>query len=907
MGTINVFICIFLSGIFGEQNFFQADAYSIHNRAHQLRSLKNYEIITPRRIDGRLRRDVSTFTENGHITEPSFILQIGGEEHILDMRINDVLFADGFFERSHTESGSTIDTQPHRTHHCYYQGEVRGQNFSQVALSTCNGLSGLIFINGQNFYIEPLSESDHEHLIYKPEDIEGRQSYSYNDLPEQYYEEGKQRLQEMEETNGRTRRDVHSETKYVELVLVADRTMVQNTPGGKAEVVERCKTIANLMDLIYQALNTRVALALVEVWSSRDQIPVSSDPSRTLGLFQNWRKQTLVGKISHDNAQLITGVNFDGSTVGMAGVSTMCSLDDSCGVSQNHGNHENDVASTIAHEMGHNLGLLHDKSGCNCVSPSGVGCIMTASSGANPPTNWSSCSVEMFAENLQKGLGACMFNYPKVIFDGPICGNGFLEKGEQCDCGSPEDCVNPCCVPETCTLHENATCAIGECCEDCQLKSAGSTCRNMMNECDLPEYCTGVHEECPPNVYRQNGVACTHKSDQATCFNGRCMTYDDQCQLVWGDGASMSHPSCWQYNQQGNSFGNCGQDDNNNYLRCAKKDRFCGKLYCEGGAGFPILGTLASAQQVTIGGHSCKAASVDQGQDVPDPGYVANGSPCGDGMICFDFKCVNYSMAGIVPCKDDCNGRGICNSNNNCHCNDEWSPPYCQYPGYGGSIDSGPAKPSGPGSGAPRSNILLMIILLVLLIPAFVIGVILAIWKRDYIKEKAMEARTRFSSSPKRPPPPKPDNWTTQNKIPQKNPMDADKYRWPDETSGPTKAPTRPPGKFQKIPNGSSEQPSVAVIQPKKTQPVRPAAKPSPNVSRPAPPAKPQLQNPAATQRAALKPVGQRPATQGPKPVVPKRPTSGIGSQNNNWNNSKPSSTPSGSKPARPAPAPPKK
>lgn len=63
------------------------------------------------------------------------------------------------------------------------------------------------------------------------------------------------------------------------------------------------------------------------------------------------------------------------------------------------------------------------------------------------------------------------------------------------------------------------------------------------------------------------------------------------------------------------------------------RDRFCGKLYCEGGAGFPVLGTLASAQQVTIGGHSCKAASVDQGQDVPDPGYVANGSPCGDGMV----------------------------------------------------------------------------------------------------------------------------------------------------------------------------------------------------------------------------------------------------------------------------------
>lgn len=67
-------------------------------------------------------------------------------------------------------------------------------------------------------------------------------------------------------------------------------------------------------------------------------------------------------------------------------------------------------------------------------------------------------------------------------------------------------------------------------------------------------------------------------------------------------------------------------------------DKMCGKLLCEGGAGFPLLGSLAEASQGFIYDENgskrvCKAASLDQGEDIPDPGYVSDGSPCFQNMV----------------------------------------------------------------------------------------------------------------------------------------------------------------------------------------------------------------------------------------------------------------------------------
>lgn len=55
----------------------------------------------------------------------------------------------------------------------------------------------------------------------------------------------------------------------------------------------------------YKALNIRVALIGLEVWTNRDMINVSDNPHSTLAAFLSWRSKQLRA-LPNDNAQLIT-------------------------------------------------------------------------------------------------------------------------------------------------------------------------------------------------------------------------------------------------------------------------------------------------------------------------------------------------------------------------------------------------------------------------------------------------------------------------------------------------------------------------------------------------------------------------------------------------------------------------
>uniref|UniRef100_A0A7N8Y3U2 ADAM metallopeptidase domain 12 n=1 Tax=Mastacembelus armatus TaxID=205130 RepID=A0A7N8Y3U2_9TELE len=499
------------------------------------------------------------------------------------------------------------------------------------------------------------------------------------------------------------------------------------------KVKQRLAEIANYVDKFYRALNIRVALVGLEVWSDVDKCPITQDPFTTLHEFLDWRKVKLLPQKPHDNAQLISGVYFQGTTIGMAPIMSMCTAEQSGGIVMDHSDNPLGAAVTLAHELGHNFGMNHDtpERGCGCrVTVDRGGCIMTPSTGYPFPTVFSSCSKKDLTASFEKGIGMCLFNMPevKVLYGGQKCGNGYVEEGEECDCGELEECMNPCCNATTCTLKGDAVCAHGQCCQDCQLKPAGTPCRESSNSCDLPEFCTGSSPHCPSNVYLHDGHTC-HNVD-GYCYNGICQTHEQQCITLWGQGAKPAPGICFErVNSAGDPYGNCGKDSKGSFAKCEAQDAKCGKIQCQGGANRPVIGTNAVSIETNIplqeGGRIlCRGTHVYLGDDMPDPGLVLTGTKCGDGMMCLNRHCQNVSVFGVHECSAKCSGRGVCNNNKNCHCEAHWAPPFCDKVGFGGSVDSGPIRLAGSGN--------VTVGILVALLTVLGVGVII------YIKRKAL-------------------------------------------------------------------------------------------------------------------------------------------------------------------------
>lgn len=59
------------------------------------------------------------------------------------------------------------------------------------------------------------------------------------------------------------------------------------------------------------------------------------------------------------------------------------------------------------------------------------------------PEMFSSCSQQQLSRFLEEINPACLLDTPAThrVYGGPVCGNAFLEPGEQCDCGTAEVCA----------------------------------------------------------------------------------------------------------------------------------------------------------------------------------------------------------------------------------------------------------------------------------------------------------------------------------------------------------------------------------------------------------------------------------------------------------------------------------
>ncbi|XP_028269905.1 disintegrin and metalloproteinase domain-containing protein 9 isoform X2 [Parambassis ranga] len=654
----------------------------------QTEHLSAYQLTVPLPIGGRPRRDV-----DGKLpAQVSYIISVDGKDHIVQLQRNDLLLPADFSVFSYSLNGSLITSRPPVQNHCHYRGFVQDMEGSSVALSICDGLLGVLHLTDDSYGIEPLHSDPKRHLLYRLQDVTSQPRGCGTPHNNHQYSNATQQAQHKPQDiqhrqHSRMKRAVLHQTHYVELLLVVDNDMYVSRKRNDTAVREEMVHLANLIDSIYMQLNVRVVLVGLEIWSQQNPISTDGEAGEVLSRFTQWREKELIHRRRHDSAQLILNKSF-GATAGMAFVSTVCSRSHGGGINAFTGTNIVSFASIVAHELGHNLGMNHDD-GRTCTCPASA-CIMN--SGATGSRNFSSCSADDFEKMILLTGGTCLLNVPRPdeAYSSPYCGNRLVDVGEECDCGSQKECEeDPCCEYQTCKLKSGAQCAFGECCYKCQFLPGGTVCRSSTDECDLPEYCNGSSSFCQSDVFVQDGQLC--QDQQAYCYNGKCQHHDGQCRAIFGLKAKAAPEICFKdVNSKGDRFGNCGYQ-NYAHKKCESRNALCGKLQCSNIQAETVFGIEPAIISTPITGGKCYGVDFMLGSDVPDPGMVNEGTKCGDNKVCLNFECRSADILNYdCDVGKKCHGRGVCNSNRNCHCEDGWAPPSCELRGYGGSVDSGP-------------------------------------------------------------------------------------------------------------------------------------------------------------------------------------------------------------------------
>ncbi|KAJ3607948.1 hypothetical protein NHX12_024999 [Muraenolepis orangiensis] len=581
-----------------------------------LSHVERYDVMRPQRLHTRDRRSLST--DQLYPDVLGYKWTIDGMSHTIHLEKNSGLLGRSYTETHYLEDGTPVTTVGSQDH-CYYQGHIEWMPQSSVSVDICRGIKGFVRARQQVYFIEPLGDSeDGDHAV--SEDYEQDQDLG-------------PKLSGLFKSRSWKSGQTPSSKKFVELVVVVDNTEY-NRFGSQTRA--RILGAVNHIDTM---------------WNYRNHIVMDPNSETTLDRFLLWRQTDLLSRTPHDNAQFVTGMDFEGDTVGLANKFAMCT-GNSGGVNQDHHDNLIGLASTIAHEMGHNFGLSHDSPECTCRSPIGGTCVMA--------DKLSSCSEEQLAEFLERAQPSCLSKpaHTNAIQIAPLCGNAILDPGEDCDCGTAEECVNPCCDATTCRLTVGSKCAHGECCKDCQ--------------CDLAEYCTGMSEGCPEESFVMNGKPC-YNQGQGYCYNGQCPTHKHHCWRLFGPAATMGSDGCFDLNRNGQDVAHCGRT-RYGYIPCAAANVKCGSIFCEG-SGDSITGKKAV---FTRPGKTIECLVVVDDERTRNLDMVPTGCRCGDNKVCSDYKCVDTSVYGLQgDCSGKCNNKGVCNHKKQCHCEPGWAPPHC--------------------------------------------------------------------------------------------------------------------------------------------------------------------------------------------------------------------------------------
>uniref|UniRef100_A0A8C8HCV5 Peptidase M12B domain-containing protein n=1 Tax=Oncorhynchus tshawytscha TaxID=74940 RepID=A0A8C8HCV5_ONCTS len=330
---------------------------------------------------GRHKRDLGPLEERVY-----YKVNFKGRDLVFNLTVNKYLVSNDYIlER---RNGSVNRTE-HRTtgeNACHLIGTVTDSTNARgtAAISTCEGLKGLLTLPEGPHFIEPVQGSTDGA-------VEGEGPEPHVVYP-----------------------SITAAT-WVETMVVADSELIEY--HGSDNVESYVFTIMNMVSREDQPLPEP---SVHPRQTDTKGLKIIHHADTSLASFCAWQKnlnpQSDTHPAHHDVAVLVTrkdicaGLNQPCETLGLSHLSGMCQPHRSCNINEDSGL---PVAFTIAHELGHSFGIHHDGQGNDCEMEGRHPFIMSRQLMYDTsPLTWSYCSKDYITRFLDRGWGFCLDDRP---------------------------------------------------------------------------------------------------------------------------------------------------------------------------------------------------------------------------------------------------------------------------------------------------------------------------------------------------------------------------------------------------------------------------------------------------------------------------------------------------------------
>ncbi|XP_037688836.1 A disintegrin and metalloproteinase with thrombospondin motifs 17 isoform X2 [Choloepus didactylus] len=363
-----------------------------------------------------------------------------GRDLYLQLR-HDLRFLSRGFEVEEVVEAGAAGRRGRPAELCFYSGRVLGHPGSLASLSACGaagGLVGLIQLGQEQMLIQPLNNSrhpfsGHEHLISRTWSLPSSPTagdWTPGQLCKVLTEKKKPKRGRPSRDWRERRNAIQLTNEYtVETLVVADADMVQYHGAEAAQ-----RFILTIMNMVFnmfqhQSLGIRLNLQVTKLVLLRQRpakLSIGHHGERSLESFCHWQNEEYGGARYLGNNQVpggrddppavdaavfVTRTDFcvhkdePCDTVGIAYLGGVCSAKRKCVLAEDNGLN---LAFTIAHELGHNLGMNHDDEHASCAGRSHIMSGEWVKGRSPSDLSWSSCSRDDLENFLKSKVSTCL-------------------------------------------------------------------------------------------------------------------------------------------------------------------------------------------------------------------------------------------------------------------------------------------------------------------------------------------------------------------------------------------------------------------------------------------------------------------------------------------------------------------